>query len=96
MSYDPQDHIPSARQIIAAWVVCLGIAGLALGMTAGRQEFVPEAAADPVHVAGAPDPCPMAGVRIPTLAVCQADQAGRATSLAHRDRGAMSLPASKC
>ena len=26
MAYHPGDHVPTARQILAAWLVCLGIA----------------------------------------------------------------------
>jgi hypothetical protein len=37
MSYDPFEHRPSAGQIVAAWLICLGIAGLALAFTAERE-----------------------------------------------------------
>ena len=66
MSYDPFEHRPSAREIVAAWIICLGIAGLGLAFTVGR-----EAPADAASVQSAPatmgdsDRYPMAGVRLP-------------------------------
>src|SRR6202041_3673064 len=66
MSYDPADYRPTARGTVAAWVICLGIAGLGLALVTGRGRLTPAACAQPVHgVASAADRCPMAGVRIP-------------------------------
>ena len=66
ISYDPFEHRPSAREIVAGWLICLGIAGLALAFTAGREAPAAAASAQPVAArAGDPGRYPMAGVRIP-------------------------------
>jgi hypothetical protein len=66
MSYDPFEHRPSAGQIVAAWLICLGIAGLALAFTAEREAPAAAVSGQPVAVrAGDPGRYPMAGVRIP-------------------------------
>jgi hypothetical protein len=66
MGYDPFEHRPAARDIVAAWVICLGIAGLGLALTVGREVLSANASAQPAHtMAGGLVRCPMAGVRIP-------------------------------
>jgi hypothetical protein len=95
MDYNPRDHIPTARQIIAAWVVCGVITGLALGMTA-RHSVVPAAAASPDATAQTSAPCPTANLRIPTFAVCRGSQADRLAGLTRKDRGPLSLPTNPC
>ena len=32
--YDPINHAFTARQVIAGWIVCLGVVSLAIGLTA--------------------------------------------------------------
>jgi hypothetical protein len=34
MTYRPADHIPTGRQVLAAWLVCLGIAVSGFGLPA--------------------------------------------------------------
>jgi hypothetical protein len=34
MAYRPSDHIPTERHVLAAWLVCLGIAASGLGVPA--------------------------------------------------------------
>jgi hypothetical protein len=51
MSYDPFEHRPSPREIVAAWIICLGIAGLGVGLTAGHE--APAAAPQPMPAAQA-------------------------------------------
>jgi hypothetical protein len=34
MAYHPSDHIPTERHVLAAWLVCLGIAASGLGLPA--------------------------------------------------------------
>jgi len=34
MSYDPDEHIPTRRRIVAAWLVCLGLVATGLGAPA--------------------------------------------------------------
>jgi hypothetical protein len=84
MDYEPGDHTPNPRQVAAAWVMCLGIAGAALAVTSGRSEVAPSATAETVHAAQAltADPCPLAGVRNPAYAQCSSDRSHRLAALA--------------
>jgi hypothetical protein len=75
MSYDPFEHRPSAREIVAGWLVCLGIVGLALAFTAGRE--APAAAAAQPVAARAGDPDRRADSR-------RSSRAGRAESFARQ------------
>jgi hypothetical protein len=97
MDYDPRDYMPSGRQVLAAWVVCGVIVGVALGFTA-RHPVVPDAAAGPAATAAAQTsaPCPTANRRIPTFTVCPGSQADRLAGLMRKDRGPMSLPTNPC
>src|SRR5260221_8385925 len=38
MTYHPSDYIPTRRRVIAAWLVCLGIAAIGLGFPALRND----------------------------------------------------------
>jgi hypothetical protein len=53
MDYDPADHSPTARQVVAGWLACAAIACSALGLPALWGEMSPR---DPVAitVAGRP------------------------------------------
>ena len=93
MSYHPQDHDPTARQVAAAWVVCLGIVGLALGMTAAHQGI---ATADPELVAGALDRCSTIRARIPRFAQCRTVAADASIGLAPAQRAAIVPPLDHC
>ncbi|HTW50857.1 MAG TPA: hypothetical protein VME45_03070 [Stellaceae bacterium] len=64
MSYDPFERRPTAREIVAAWVICLGIAGLGLALTVGREAPATATAARALR-GTAHDPEGMAGVRLP-------------------------------
>ena len=64
MCYDPFEHRPTSREIIAAWVVCLGIVGLGLALTLGHGA---------AQSAAAPNPSTMAGVRLPGVRPAAAD-----------------------
>jgi hypothetical protein len=98
MEYEPGDHAPNLRQIAAAWVICLGVAGVALAVTSGRPEMAPLATAQTVHAAQAqtPDPCPLAGVRNPTYAQCSSDQSHRLAALANGAHAPVSPPVNSC
>jgi hypothetical protein len=96
MSYDPQDHTPSTKQVVAAWVICLGIIGLALATTSGRHEVVPAAIADATNAAVTADPAPLAGVHIPEFAICKAEPAQRSSALESQKRGPMSASENQC
>jgi hypothetical protein len=96
MDYDPRDHMPTARQVLAAWVVCLGIIGLIVGLTAMRRDFTAAAAADPIAATPPADPPVMDGVRIPRFAVCCPDPARRSVAAAQQPQGPMSRPIDTC
>jgi hypothetical protein len=84
MSYDPNDHVTSAKAVIAGWAVCLCVAGAALSVTAGRPDVVPETVAAPVGLARQSAPCPMAGARLPAFAECRSDKNMQPTQVAAR------------
>jgi hypothetical protein len=90
MDYEPHDHRSTGKEVVVAWVVCLGIAGLGLGMTA-QGRAVATAAVAPT-VVSAPEPCAMTGARIPTFALCRTDQASSRTASATANRGPAPLP----
>jgi hypothetical protein len=97
MDYDPRDHMPTARQVLAAWVLCLGMIGLAVGLTAMRHDLTSTAAAaDPIAVAPLADPSAMDGLRIPRFALCPPDPTRRSVAVAQRRQGSMSLPIDHC
>lgn len=97
MDYDPRDHMPTARQVLAAWAVCLSIVGLTVGLAAMRRDFTATAAADPIAAAAAPAaPSVMDGLRNPRFAVCCPDPARRSVAVAQRPQGPMSLPIYTC
>jgi len=78
MSYNPNDHSVTARQVLAGWIVCVGIIGLALFVTGGRQPISIANADDPPHAVAALEHCPLSGVRLPSFAACTASSAGGA------------------
>jgi hypothetical protein len=96
MSYDPQDHAPSPKQVFAAWVICLGIVSLALGLTIGRHDIAAVAVADPTHATLPVDTRPSAGVHIPEFAICRAEPDRRSSTLMRQQRGPMSAPENRC
>jgi hypothetical protein len=98
MSYNPQDHSPSTKQVVAAWAICLGIAGLALGLTLMHQDVVPDAVADSMsaRVAAYPGPGPLTGVHIPEFAICQVEPGQRLSIGERRLRGPMAAQATHC
>jgi len=92
MSYDPNDHAITARQILAGWIVCLGIVGLAVAVTAERHPLSATSAIDPHRTAAATERCSMNGIRLPSFAACAAGR-DRTVNIA---RGPMSVPAEPC
>src|SRR5271163_2164119 len=98
MSYNPQDHTPSMKQVVAAWAICLGIASLALGLTLMHQDVVPDAVADSTNarVAAYPGPGPLTDVHIPEFAICQMDPGQRSSVDERQPRGPMAAPATHC
>ena len=96
MDYDPRDHMPTPRQVLAAWMFCLGIVGLTVGLLAGRHDLTTTAAADPIAAAIPADPPVMDGVRIPRFALCCPDPPRRAVAMAQRQQGPRSLPIETC
>jgi hypothetical protein len=95
MSYDPQNHTPSTKQVVAAWTICLCIVGLVLGLTIGCRDVVPNAVAGPMNGRVTANPGPLAGVRIPEFAICRAELDQCASALEPQKHGPMSAPASQ-
>jgi hypothetical protein len=89
MNYDPRDHTPMARQVLAAWVVCLGIIGLTAGLTAVRHHLTTAVAIDPIAAAQAAGSSAMNGVRIPRFTLCGPDPARRSVAMAQPHQGPM-------
>jgi hypothetical protein len=94
MGYDPRDHIPTARQVLAAWVVCLSIIGLAVVSTAGHD--LTGAAADPIAAAASAGRPAMNGVQAPQFALCRPDLPRHSAAAAQRLAGPISLPIDRC
>jgi hypothetical protein len=100
MEYEPGDHIPNRRHVAAAWIICLGIIGPALVMTAARPTLAPPVnAAQAAHAgaqASAPNPCPLAGVRNPAYTLCRSGPPDHVTTLAKGANAPISVPANSC
>jgi hypothetical protein len=96
MSYDPQDHAPSPKQVVAAWAICLAILGSALGLTILHHDVVPDAAADPAKTKVTAKPARLAGVHIPEFGICQAEPLQHSTALDIEKSGRNSASASQC
>jgi hypothetical protein len=91
MSYRPEDHTFGGSQVIAAWIVCLCIIGLALGVTAGHAANLAGMAASQAHAAIL-DPCPSAGIRVPQFAACSTAASLRSPSVQASRGTPSSLP----
>jgi hypothetical protein len=65
MDYEPRDHTPMAMQVLAAWVVCLGIIGLTVGLTGVRHHLAATAAV--AQPADPPAACEFRGSRYAAL-----------------------------
>jgi hypothetical protein len=88
--------MPSPKQVVAAWVVCLGVVGAALGLTILHHNVVPDAVADPTKAAATTKSAPLAGVHIPEFAICQAEPNQRSTAVDPRGHGPTSASANQC
>lgn len=69
MSYRPEDYAFGGRQVTAAWIVCLCIIGLALGLTAGHAANLAGVTADQARAAAIAS-SPLTGIRVPQFAAC--------------------------
>jgi hypothetical protein len=91
MNYNASDHAVTFREVLAGWVLCLAMIGVAFTAT-GKHAPAPEARIDdPSYVAAATAPRPIRGVRIPRFALCAVPDAG-----AVKVRGPMSSPTNLC
>jgi hypothetical protein len=91
MSYNPDDQRVTTRQVLAGWILCFAMAGLAF-TAIGQHSATPSAyAGDPPHTAVAAC-CPIAGARLLPFTPCTAEPR-QAVTIA---RGPMSLPANPC
>jgi hypothetical protein len=96
MSYDPKDHAITGKQAAAAWVICLGIAGLALGMATRQGPPSEAAAAATPQVAAVVAEPPLSGVHIPRYAQCCSKEGHRPVSLAEARPGTLPSPIATC
>jgi hypothetical protein len=96
MNYDPQDHTPSPKQVVAVWAICLAILGSALGLTVLHHDVVPDATAGSTKVEATANSAPLAGVHIPEFAFCQAEPDQHSTALDRQKSGARSAAANRC
>jgi len=98
MEYEPGDHVPNRKHVAAAWIICLGIVGPALLMTAVRPSIAPPATAAQQAQIQAPahDPCPLAGVRNPSYTLCRSGPSERLANLAKGSRAPVSIPVNSC
>jgi hypothetical protein len=64
MEYDPKRHAASTRDVVAAWVLCLGLLGLGLGIAAANQEPGFPVAADAKTDVRLADTCEPAAVQL--------------------------------
>ncbi|HTW53127.1 MAG TPA: hypothetical protein VME45_14645 [Stellaceae bacterium] len=91
MSYNPDDQRIEPKQVLAGWILCLAMAGLAFAAI-GQQRVTPGVnAGDPPSIAVAAC-CPVAGARLLPFIPCAAEPR-QAVRIA---RGPMSLPANPC
>jgi hypothetical protein len=98
MEYEPGDHIPNRRHVAAAWIICLGIVGPALLMTAARPAVAPAATAAQQAHAQVPvsNPCPLAGVRNPSYTLCRSGPSERLSVVAKGAHTPASIPVNAC
>jgi hypothetical protein len=67
-TYEPRDYWVTARQIVGAWLILLGVAGLGLALTVKGMDLAGSASATPVRpAASAATSYPIAGLRYPGL-----------------------------
>jgi hypothetical protein len=91
MSYNPDDQRITARQVLAGWILCFAMAGLAFAATGQHRATPSENAGDPPYNAVAAC-CPIAGARLLSFTPCAAEPRQVVTIA----RGPMSLPANPC
>jgi hypothetical protein len=80
MSYDPNDQVVTWRQVLAGWILCLGIAGLAVALTAEHHSISAVQAVDSSPIAGPAMGGRMTGTRIPHFVTCATEEADAVTT----------------
>ena len=86
--YDPINHAFTARQVIAGWIVCLGVGSLAIGLTAIHAD-------DRAARAAATMPeYSLCCLRTPQFSVCRGDRSS--SDVAQKDRGEAVRPSDSC
>lgn len=96
MNYDSDEHSVAGRQVVAGWIVCLVIIGLALGLM-GKHESAPEAVSTPtwqIATMGGHDP--LSGAHIPRFVQCCSRIDKPLLAAAERWRSAVSSPTGGC
>ena len=97
MDYDPKDHAFTVKQIIAGWIVCIGIVGLVLGLACGHADGPAAAmAAGPSPRAVLMTPLPPRTLHGATFTGCPGSEGSRRISLAQANGGPPSSPSRSC
>lgn len=90
MSYDPKDHVFTAKQIIAGWIMCVGVVSLGIGLTA---RHVPDPMIAPAAYAATTMSVQPCGRRLPRFPLCRSKPS---FDIAQGYQGVTTLPAGSC
>ena len=90
MGYNPDDHRITFRQVLAGWIVCLALVGLAVAATRHHHGIPRANAGDSPYAASAAYSPGV--VRLPYFAACAAERRDAARTA----RGPMSMPSNSC
>lgn len=91
MSYDPRDQRVAVKEVLAGWILCLAMIGLAFASTGHHHPMPAVNAGDTRHAVIAAC-CSINGARLPHFAPCAGEQGGAARTA----RGPLSLPVNSC
>ena len=91
MNYDPEERKVNVRQILAGWILCVAMIGVAYAAT-GHRHAIPAAPAGPAHVTAVMHR-PSDGARLPHFAWCAPQRQDGTVRMA---RGPMPLAADSC
>jgi hypothetical protein len=91
MDYDPNQQRVTFKQILAGWLFCLTVVGLAL-TTSGYRNAMSDANTGGPPQAVAAICCPINGARLPSFSSCAPEERGTVRLAT----GPSSLPANPC
>lgn len=90
MSYDPKDHVFTVKQIIAGWIMCVGVVSLGIGLTARHGPDPTTAPAAYAATTMSVQPCTSRSPRFP---LCRSKPS---SDVAQEYQGGTTLPAGNC